>query len=116
MESLSTIPPGLLPQNLRGYHLGLLIRGPNWVPGEPPAELLKRHLEFNRRMMEQKKFVVAGPVIDDGRLLGIAIVVAKSTAEAQQILSEDPDVVEGRAAVELHPALLPSLDTVSVKY
>ncbi|HUB09280.1 MAG TPA: YciI family protein [Myxococcales bacterium] len=116
MNSLSTIPPGLIPQNLRGYHVGLLVRGAKWAPGEPPADLLKRHLEFNRRMIEEKKFVLAGPTLDDGRLLGLAIVVAKSTAEAEQILGQDPDVLEGRAAIELHPALLPSLDTVSVKY
>ncbi len=116
MDSLTTIPPGLIPLDLRGYHLGLLVRGPKWAPGEAPPDLVKRHLEFNKEMIGAKKFVVAGPVLGDGRVLGIAIVRAKSAAEAQQFLAQDPDVLDGRALVEVHPTLLPSLDAVVVKF
>ncbi len=114
--NLATIPPGLVPQNLCGYYLGLLKKGPRWSPGDPPGALMARHLGYLRQLVEQKRCVFAGPTLDEGPFLGLCILVADSAAAAQALMAQDPDVLEGRAIAEVHATLLPSLAGVTVKY
>jgi uncharacterized protein YciI len=114
--NIATIPPGLVPKNLCGYYLVLLKKGPRWAPGDPPGDLMARHLGYLRQIIEQKKCVFAGPMLDDGPILGLCILVAASVRAAEALMAQDPDVLEGRAIAEIHPTLLPSLDGVTVRY
>ncbi len=113
---ISTIPPGLVPQNLRGYFVALLKKGPKWTPGEPPGDLMSRHLKDLRSIIEEKKCVFAGPVVGDGPILGLCILTSASAAAAKEVMGQDPEVIEGRTTVEIHPSLFPALDGVTVKY
>ena len=78
--------------------------------------LTRRHLSYIRRMIEEKKYVFAGPLLDEGDKQGLAIVSAASAEEAKRIAESDPAIAAGHIAIELHPAMLPSLKSVAVKY
>jgi uncharacterized protein YciI len=114
--NIATIPPGLVPQNLRGYYLALMKKGPRWTPGDEPPDLMKRHLGYLRQLIEQKQCVFAGPVIDDGPILGVCILTAASAPAAHELMAQDPSVLEGRTIPEIHPTLLPALDGVTVRF
>jgi hypothetical protein len=60
--------------------------------------------------------VLAGPITDDGPLVGILIIAAKTAEEALAIATADPGVQSGRLAVEVRPVLLPSLKELKINY
>ncbi len=108
-----------VPVNRRPYFLAF------WVKGEKAAEtqtaeersaLFRQHLAFIRAQIESGKFVLAGPLMDDGQMRGIAIIRAASAADAREIASGDPMVKTGRLGIEVHPAMLPDLSCVRVEY
>jgi uncharacterized protein YciI len=112
-------PPGYeIPKNMTTYYLAMYVRGPKYIASESAErqELSKRHLSFIRRMIEQKKYILAGPLLDDGPQLGIAIVAAPNADEAKRIAEHDPAIAAGHMAVELRPAMLPSLASLVVTY
>ena len=78
--------------------------------------LTRDHLEYIRRMIEEKKHMFAGPLLDGGDKQGIAIVEAASEPEARRVAMSDPAIAAGRMTVELHPAMLPSLASLVVKH
>jgi hypothetical protein len=53
--------------------------------------------------------VLVGPLTEESRLRGIAIIKADSLEEAQRIASRDPLVQSGHLVVEVHPILLEDL-------
>ena len=59
---------------------------------------------------------MAGPFLDNDRILGIAIINAASAEEARNIASGDPMVQSGRMAVEIHLALLADVSCVLMEY
>jgi uncharacterized protein YciI len=79
-------------------------------------ELAKQHLKFIRRMIEEKKYMFAGPLTDNGDMLGVAVVAAGSIDEAKQITSSDPAIAAGHMSAQLHPAMLPSFASLVVRY
>ena len=107
-----------VPRNLKQYFLGFLVKGEHWndAEGEQAAELMPLHLAFLREQMEAQRYLVAGPVLDEGRLAGILIIDAKTAADASALASMDPAVKAGRLAVEIYPTFLPSLDNVRAEY
>jgi hypothetical protein len=48
--------------------------------------------------------------------LGVAVVAAASVDEAKQITSGDPAIAAGHMSAQLHPAMLPSLASLTVRY
>ncbi len=70
-----------VPRNLKPYFLGLLIKGERWndTEGEQAAELMQLQLAFLRSQMESQRYLVAGPVLDEGRLAGVMIIDAKDS-------------------------------------
>jgi uncharacterized protein YciI len=99
------------------YVLAIYVAGPKHLEDSPEQmELAKQHLKFIRRMIEQKKYMFAGPLTDNGDLLGVAIVAAASVEEAKQITNGDPAIAAGHMAARLHPAMLPSFASLVIKY
>lgn len=111
-------PPGFeIPKDMTPYFLAFYVAGPKHLKESPEQmELAKQHLKFIRRMIEQKKYVFAGPMTDNGEILGVAVVAATSADEAKQITSGDPAIAAGHMAAQLHPAMLPSFASLVVKY
>ena len=112
-------PPGFeIPKDMATYYVALYVRGPKFMESDSPEHqaLTKRHLSYIRKMIEQKKYVFAGPLLDGGDKQGLAIVSAPSAEEAKRIAEGDPTIVAGHMAIELHPAMLPSLASVVVRY
>jgi uncharacterized protein len=113
-----TAPPGFeIPKDMTPYFLALYVRGPKHL-GESPEQmaLAKEHLKFVRQMIEQKKYMFAGPLVDNGDVLGIAVVAAATADDAKRITAGDPAIAAGHMAAQLHPAMLPSLASLVVKY
>jgi uncharacterized protein YciI len=117
--SPASAPPGFeIPKDMTTYYVALYVRGPKFMEPDSPEHqaLTKRHLSYIRKMIEQKKYVVAGPLLDGGAKQGLAIIAAPSAEEAKRIAEGDPTIAAGHMAIELHPAMLPSLASVVVKY
>jgi uncharacterized protein YciI len=112
-------PPGFeIPKDMATYYLAIYVRGPQYTSAQTPAqmELTRSHLKYIRRMIEERKYVFAGPLLDGGDKQGVAIVSAASAAEARRLAEGDPAIAAGHMAVELHAAMLPSLSSLVVKY
>ncbi|HEX6050685.1 MAG TPA: YciI family protein [Gemmatimonadaceae bacterium] len=114
------MPPGYeIPKDMTTYYLATYIRGPKYIESESAErrELSKRHLSFIRQMIEQKKYLLAGPFADDqGPQLGLAIISAPNAVEAKRIAAADPAIIAGHMAVKVRAAMLPSLASLVVKY
>lgn len=107
-----------VPRDMETYFIAFLRRGARWndTQGAEAADLLPRHLAFLREQVEAGRYVLTGPITDDGPLVGILIVAAKAIEEALAIATGDPGVQSGRLAVEVHPVLLPSLKELKINY
>jgi len=100
-----------MPKGMKQYCVALLLAGPNRNQSPEEAERIQaEHLAYIHKNFEARKYALAGPFVDDGRIRGIIVVAVDSTSEANQIVSRDPAVLAGRLTVEIHPAWLPSLD------
>jgi len=95
------------------YYVYLLKKGPNWSPDETPEleALQEAHLANIRRLRDEGKLVLNGPLLDSfqlsGEIRGIGVTTAKSLVEAQEWLSTDPMVKVGHLVFELHTWMVP---------
>lgn len=107
-----------VPKNLKPYFLGLLRRGPRWneIEGPEAAELLPRHLAYLREQSEAGRYMAAGPVLDESEFAGVLLIAVETMEAAVALAENDPGVRAGRLAVEVHPVLLPALDSVRAVY
>jgi uncharacterized protein YciI len=107
-----------VPKNLKPYFLGLLRRGPRWneIDGPEAAELLPRHLAYLREQSEAGHYRLAGPVLDESEFAGVLLIAAETLAAASALAENDPGVRAGRLEVDVHPVLLPALDSVQAVY
>jgi uncharacterized protein len=107
-----------VPREIEPYFIGLLRKGERWndTQGAEAADLTARQLAFLREQVEAGRYVVAGPIVDEGSLAGMMIIAAKTAQEAIAIAMEDPGVKAGRLAVEVHPAFLPSFKGFKVRF
>ena len=113
------MPPGFeIPKDMATYYLAIYVKGPKHLSAQSADQtaLTRDHLKYIRRMIEEKKYMFAGPLLDGGDKQGIAVVAAASADEARRITMNDPAIAAGHMAVELHPAMLPSLASLVVKY
>lgn len=113
-----TAPPGFeIPKDMTPYVLAIYVAGPKHLKESPEQlELAKQHLKFVRRMIEQKKYMFAGPLTDNGEMMGVAVVAAATIDDAKRITGEDPAIVAGHMTAQLHPAMLPSFASLVIKY
>ena len=90
------------------YYVYLLKKGPTWSPDSTPEidALQEAHLDNLRRLEEEGKLVLNGPLLDafqlSGEIRGIGVLKARSLAEAKEWISTDPMVKSGRLVAELH--------------
>lgn len=107
-----------IPRNVEPYFIALLFKGERWndTAGGDVADLAPRQLAFIRAQVEAGNYLLAGPITDDGPMVGISIIRAGSAADAFTLASADPGVVAGRLRVEVHPAYLPSLNGLKISY
>ena len=108
-----------IPKNMKPYYLDLLVKSDKPETSVTPAEnaeRMQKHLAYIRSQVEAGKFVLVGPLTEDNRIRGIAVIQAASLEEAQRIASGDPAVQSGHLAVEVHPILLEDLGGVRFDY
>jgi uncharacterized protein YciI len=107
-----------VPRNVEPYFIAFLIKGERWndTQGADVVDLVPRQLAFIREQVQAGRYLLAGPITDDGPLVGISIIAASSAEEALAIASADPGVQAGRLTVEMHPAYLPSLKDFKINY
>ena len=90
------------------YYVYLLKKGPTWSPDSSPeiTTLQEAHLRNLRRLVDEGKLVLNGPLLDafqlGGDIRGIGVLKASSLAEAQEWISTDPMVKVGRLVFEIH--------------
>jgi uncharacterized protein len=96
----------------------LLLKGERWndTQGADVVDLVPRQLAFIREQVEAGRYLLAGPITDDGPLVGMSIIAAANAGEALAIASADPGVRAGRLKVEVHSAFLPSLKELKINY
>ena len=108
-----------IPKNTKPYYLDLLMKknpGAAEFPDAERMEWMQKHLSYIRSQVEAGKFALVGPVTEEARLRGIAVIKAESLEEAQRIASGDPLVQAGRLEVEVHPIMLEDLSPVRFDY
>src|SRR5687767_5370275 len=73
------MPPGFeIPKDMTSYFIAIAMRGPKFMTPENAGhtELTRQHLKYIRRMIEEKKYMFAGPFLDGGEWQGMAVVAA----------------------------------------
>jgi len=108
-----------IPKNTKAYYLDLLLQKspPEAEPRDGERmEWMQKHLSYIRSQAEAGKFVLVGPIMEESRLRGIAVIKADSLEEAQRIASGDPLVQAGKLEVEVHPVMLEDLSGVRFDY
>jgi uncharacterized protein YciI len=108
-----------IPKNMKPYYLELLVKSDkpdSEVTPAESAERMQKHLAYIRSQVEAGRFVLVGPLTEDNRIRGIAVIQAASLEEAQRIAAGDPAAQSGHMAVEVHPILLEDLGGVRVEY
>lgn len=108
-----------IPKNMKPYYLDLLVKSDKpegAVTAAANAEGMQKHLAYIRSQVEAGKFVLVGPLTEENRIRGIAVIQAASLEEAQRIASGDPAVQSGHLAVEVHPILLEDLAGIRFEY
>jgi uncharacterized protein YciI len=108
-----------IPKNMKPYYLDILSlkdQTDTVIPDGERAQWMEKHLAYIRSQVEAGKFVLVGPVTEEHRIRGIAIVRADSQEEAQRIASSDPLVKSGHLVVEIHPILLEDLSSIKFDY
>jgi uncharacterized protein len=108
--------PQNIPRNLKPYFVALFRAGERWNQTEGAEDLPARQLAFLRAQFEAGIYRAAGPITDGGAISAMAIIETESLELAQSLAEQDPAVAAKRLVVEVHPALLPSLDAVRVDY
>ena len=105
-----------IPKNMKQYFLCLLSKGDKWAPVQFADPAMQDHLAFIREQIEGGKYGMAGPVVDQGRIGGMAIINASSLEEATKIVDSDKMAQSGRLAAEIHPVMLADLSALHVEY
>jgi uncharacterized protein len=87
------------------YVFGMLKKGPNWGTGskEEGAKMQQEHLANIRRMHDEGKLIVAGPLLDNGEIRGLFIFRDAPLDELKALIDRDPAVKSGRLIIESHP-------------
>jgi uncharacterized protein YciI len=90
------------------YYVYLLKKGPTWTSESSPKldTLQEAHLANLRRLADEGKLVINGPLLDSfqlsGELRGIGALKAESMEQAKEWISTDPMVKAGHMVFELH--------------
>jgi uncharacterized protein YciI len=88
---------------LMEFHMALLKRGPKWerthIRGA--GSFQSQHGAYVLSLLESGRAVIAGPLGDEGDILGVYVLRAKSAAEAKDWVDNDPGVKGGHLTAEM---------------
>ena len=85
---------------IRPTRVGLLGEGPT----DAESAVLARHFEYLERLVQDGTVLMAGRTLhSDERTFGLVVLAAESEARAEQVMREDPAVLEGVMTAELFP-------------
>jgi uncharacterized protein len=85
---------------LQPTRLGMLTDGPT----EHEARIVGEHFAYLKRLSEQGVVLMAGRTLNaDEHTFGIAVLVAATAAEAENIMNNDPAVKHGVMGARLFP-------------
>jgi uncharacterized protein YciI len=91
---------------MKTYYLVLLKKGAHRDQDSATAAGIQAaHLANINRLYKEGKLDLAGPLPDDGDLLGIFVLNVGSREEAERVTAGDPAVKAGRLVMEVHPWL-----------
>ena len=90
------------PEAMEQYTMALMNRTEKWAASPALQELVKQHLGYLGKLVEQGSLAVAGPLRDEGDLRGVAI-YRVGAEQAAKLAQEDPLVKAGYLKPELHP-------------
>jgi len=108
-----------IPKNMKPYYLDMLLlkdKPDTALPEAERAQQMQKHLAYIKSQVDSGKFVLVGPITEESRLRGIAVIKADSLDEAQRLASGDPLVQSGHLVVEVHPILLEDLSSIRFEY
>jgi len=108
-----------IPKYLKPYFIALYVKGAKAdqpLTKEERDAFMRQHTAYLRSQVEAGKYLLVGPLTDDGQVRGIAVIHAASAEEAREIANADPAILSGRMAIEIHPGVLPDLGCVRVEY
>ena len=91
------------PSKMLEFQMALLKRGPKFSPPTASDPIFRQHVDYVQSLLKSGQAMIAGPIRDDGDLLGVYIFRAKSADEARAWVMADPAVVAERVVPELHP-------------
>jgi len=67
------------------------------------ARIESGHLKYLKHLMDDRKILVLGPILEDNPIAGICIYDCKTVDEAKKLAASDPAVQSGELVVEAHP-------------
>jgi uncharacterized protein YciI len=71
------------------------------APTSQEEEIMERHFEYLKKLLEEGTLIMAGPCLD--RAFGVAIFWAENETAAWLITQNDPSVQAGVMKAEVHP-------------
>lgn len=91
------------PNTLEMYSLLLAQQGERWDPKAPGLQdVVKQHVAYLTKLMDENKLALAGPFMDGGELKGVLIYTVPMD-QAMKLEQEDPMVKSGYFKMEAHP-------------
>lgn len=88
---------------MRGYVLVILKTGPNRVPAGPERdEMFRGHFANMKRLSEEGKLVLAGPLDGVEGWRGLFVFAVREVDEARQLAATDPVLIKGEMVAEYH--------------
>ena len=89
---------------MRRYVLVILRSGPTPVPaGAQRDEMFRGHFANMKRLSDEGKLVLAGPLGGDDGARGIFVLAVPDVAQARDLVATDPVVIQGEMVAEYHP-------------
>jgi uncharacterized protein YciI len=86
---------------MRSYVLVILKAGPNKVPAGPERdEMFRGHFANMKRLSEEGKLVLAGPLDGVDGWRGLFLFAVREIDEARQIAATDPVIAKGEMVAE----------------
>jgi uncharacterized protein YciI len=85
------------------FHMALLKRGPKFSASGMSKEVKQAHIANVISLLDSGKAIIAGPLGDEGDIVGIYILRSKSAEEAKAWAESDPAVKAGDLVAEMHP-------------
>jgi uncharacterized protein YciI len=85
------------------FQMALLKRGPQLTTTPMTEALRSEHVGYALSLLQSGHAVIAGPLADEGEIVGIYVLRAKSAEEATSWVEKDPAVKAGYFVPEMHP-------------